>query len=383
MYEALSPIVDQFAQAFGPKIQSFIKDVTDVFTVLSGNFTDTADAAKALSPRAMAIYQAIEQLRPAVQNAASSIASLGQFFLQLSPAIVGVTTVALQFLNTNLGRGLIVFTGAVGALTAAFGLLKATGLVPTIAALYNFIAAMTAAQAKQFAVWIAGLTRGMLGLRNAFRAARISAVLFTGALTALATAGISLVIAGIANAMLDVGDNARQAASDVAQLRKQLDAMAGAGDVAGTRAKLAIAKTKESAALTKLQAATAAQKKGPVFGRKGTSVTQQQLDLRVAAAEKSAQVATQSRIDAQRAARNAERVAGERVTATLPPRQKVDLSGGEETGTGKTGKGAKERVDMSIQELTLRQKIRQQEAGIEQGLKGYNELKTDSIKILN
>lgn len=348
MYEALSPVVNQFAQAFGPKIQSLIEDVTDVFTVLSGNFADTADAAKALSPRAMAIYQAIEKLRPAVQNAASSIASLGQFFLQLSPAIVSVTTVALQFLNTNLGRGLIVFTGAVGALTAAFGLLKATGLIPTIAALYNFIAAMTAAQAKQFALWIAGLTRNMLGLRNAFRVARVSAVLFTGALTALATAGISLVIAGIANAMLDVGDNARQAAGDVAELKKQLDGIAGAGDVAAAQAVLTTKQGVEQAAnlqiaVRRRELEEAKKRRGATAGV-GVALAEQNLRDAEAAYGK----AVDERTAAERTVRNAERVAGERATAALPPRQEVTLGGGKGEGKGKSAKNKLKEYDRDL-----------------------------------
>jgi len=360
MYEALSPIVNQFAQAFGPKIQSLIKDVTDVFTVLSGNFTDAADAAKALSPRAMAIYQAIEQLRPAVQNAASSIASLGQFFLQLSPAIVGVTTAVLQFLNTNLGKGLIIFTGAIGVLTGAFGLLRATGLVPTIAAIYNFIAAMTAAQAKQFALWIAGLTRNMLGLRNAFRAARISAVLFTGALTALATAGISLVIAGIANAMLDVGDNARQAASDVAQLKKQLDGIAGAGDVAAAQAVLTTKQGVEQAAnlqiaVRRRELEEAKKRRGATAGV-GVALAEQNLRD----AEDTYEKAVEERKAAEKTVSNAERVAGERATAALPPRQQVTLGGGEGAGAGKGGKGskaAKEIRDISADRLELSKRL--------------------------
>jgi len=339
MYEALSPIVNQFAQAFGPKIQSIIKDATDVFSVLSGNFSDAEDAAKALSPQGMALYKIIQQLTPAVQNAASSVASLGQLLLQLSPVIVNVVTAALQFLNTNLGRGIIIFAGAVGTLTTAFSVLKATGLVPTIAAIYNFIAVMVAAQAKQFALWIVGLTNGMLGLRNAFRAARISAVLFTGALTAVATAGISLVIAGIANAMLDVGDNAKKAAGDVAQLKHQLDGIAGAGDVLAAQSNLEMKQGVEQAA----ELIVATRQKELEDAEKRKSYADPATLLQVNAAKKNLETANtafgkaiEERVLAEKTVNNAKRVAGERATALLPSRQEVTLGEDEDKKTGKT-----------------------------------------------
>ena len=339
MYEALSPIVNQFAQAFGPKIQSIIKDATDVFSVLSGNFSDAEDAAKALSPQGMALYKIIQQLTPAVQNAASSVASLGQLFLKLSPVIVNVVTAALQFLNTNLGRGIIIFAGAVGTLTTAFSLLKATGLVPTIAAIYNFIAVMVAAQAKQFALWIVGLTKGMLGLRNAFRAARISAVLFTGALTAVATAGISLVIAGIANAMLDVGDNAKKAAGDVAQLKHQLDGIAGAGDVLAAQSNLEMKQGVEQAAelivaTRKKELADAQENKSYADPARLLQVNAAKANL--ATAQTDFRKAIEERVLAEKTVNNAKRVAGERATALLPSRQKVTLDKDKDEETKKT-----------------------------------------------
>lgn len=351
MYEALSPIVNQFAQAFGPKIQSIIKDATDVFSILSGNFSDVEDAAKALSPQGMALYKVIKQLTPAVTNAASSVASLGQLFLQLSPVIVNVVTAALQFLNTDLGRGLIIFAGAVGTLTTAFSVLKATGLAPTIAALYNFIAAMVAAQAKQFALWIVGLTKGMLGLRNAFRAARISAVLFTGALTAIATAGISLIIAGIANAMLDVGDNAKKAAGDVAQLKHQLDGIAGAGDVLAAQSNLEMKQGVEQAA----ELIVAVRQKELAEAQKRKSYADPATLLQVNAAKTNLETANtafgkaiEERVLAEKTVNNAKRVAGERATALLPSRQEVTLGEDEDKKTGKTAASKLKEYDRDL-----------------------------------
>ena len=334
MYEALAPIVDEFAAAFGPEIQRLIKDVTDVFTVLSGNFSDTADAAEALSPRARAIYDAIQQLAPAVREAASSVASLGQFFAQLTPLIVSTVSAALNFLNTGLGRGLVIFGVAIGGVTAAFKLLVSTGIAPTIAAIYKFIAAMAAAQIRSFTGLIFGLTKGMLGLQKAFVVARSAAIIFTGALTGIATLGIGLVIAGIANALLGVGDNARQAASDVAQLKKQLDGIAGAGDVAAAQAVLTTKQGVEQSANLILAARRrelkeAKQRKGSTAGV-GVALAEQNLLKAETAYEK----AVDERVAAENTVRNAERVAGERATAMLPPRTKVELQG-KDKGKGK------------------------------------------------
>jgi hypothetical protein len=59
----------------------------------------------------------------------------------------------------------------------------------------------------------------------------------------------------------------------------------------------------------------------------------------------------------------------------------LDLSGGEGAGAGKGGKGAKERRDMSLDELAIRSRIREQEAGIEQGIEGYNKLKLIQLNL--
>lgn len=338
MYEALSPIVNQFAQAFGPKIQSLIKDVTDVFTLLSGNVSDAADAAEALSPRARAVYDAIQQLAPKVKDAASSVVSLGKSFIQLTPLIVATVSAALQFLNTSLGRGLIVFAGAVGALTAAFGLLRATGLLPTIAALYQFIAAMTAAQAKQFAVWIAGLTKGMLGLRNAFKLARLSATLFTAALTGIATLGISLVIVGIAEAFINAGEKASEAANKVADFRIELDKLAAAGmaDEAGQRymeanTALIVARRERDAALAAVRRAEMAEGPSAPAQLRSAQERAEQAQQKVLQASRDLDAARQTRATAAK-------VALERGQEQERLRQQVTLGEGEGKGKGEKDK---------------------------------------------
>jgi len=179
-------------------------------------------------------------------------------------------------------------------------------------------------------------------------------------LTALATAGISLVIAGIANAMLDVGDNARQAASDVAQLKKQLDGIAGAGDVAAAQAVLTTKQGVEQAAnlqiaVRRRELEEAKKRRGATAGV-GVALAEQNLRDAEAAYGK----AVDERRLAEKTVSNAERVAGERATAALPPRQQVTLGGGEGAGAGKGGKGskaAKEIRDISANRLELSKRL--------------------------
>jgi hypothetical protein len=77
----------------------------------------------------------------------------------------------------------------------------------------------------------------------------------------------------------------------------------------------------------------------------------------------------------------AARVALERGQEQERLRQKVTLGGGEGAGAGKGSKGAKERRDMSLDELAIRSRIREQEAGIEQGIEGYNKLKLIQLNL--
>ena len=231
MYEALRPLVNEFVKAFGPKLQSLIKDATSAFKALSADFTGTGDAAQELTPRAKAIFDAIQQIIPAVQSAATSIAALGEFFLQLTPAIVATVSAMLSLLGTDLGKGLLIAAGAVGTLTAALSILRATGIIPAFLALQKFVAFLIAGQIQKATVFMIGLTKKIIGVQKALVVARVAAIGFTTVLTGIATLGIGLVIAGIATALVGVGDAARKSAQEVAELNQQLDFAAQQGDV--------------------------------------------------------------------------------------------------------------------------------------------------------
>ena len=253
MYEALRPLVNEFVKAFGPKLQSLIKDATSAFKALSADFTGTGDAAQELTPRAKAIFDAIQQIVPAVQSAATSVAALGEFFLQLTPVIIATTTAILNLLGSPIGKQLLIAAGAVATLTTAMTVLRATGIIPTISALAKLSVLFGFAKAKAAKVVIFSLTKGLIGLRNAAIVARVAAIGLGTALLGIGTLGIGLVIAGIATAIAGVGDKAKEAAAEVAQLNQELDFAAQQGDTGTLNVELGRRRTAAQAAVQRFE----------------------------------------------------------------------------------------------------------------------------------
>ena len=323
MYESFGPVVDAAAAAFGPQINSLIKDVAETMKVLTGTFTQAGEGFDTLSPRAQAFYAAIQTLRPSLEQAGAALADLGGKLASLLPLFVQVISSAISLASSPLGRGAIIAATAIGILTAALKLLEVTGLKAALKAVYAFIG-------------------GLLKIPAATGVARVAIIGLKLALTGVFVGAILMGLDFLIGKLLNIGDAANDSAKDILGMRKELDAMAGAGDIESTskayldaNTKLAEARKANQKALSDLRAAKA-RPEGDTQAdiNKGVAVANAQTKVdqtytKVIEAQKEIQVARRSRASAVSVKEQQE----EQTQAAL---QKVDLSAGD--GTGKKTK---------------------------------------------
>lgn len=322
MYESFGPIVDRFAAIFGPQINGLIKDVTATMKVLTGTFTAAGEGFATLSPRAQAFYAAIQSLTPPLQQAGAAIADLGGRFATLLPAMVQAIAAAISFASSPLGRGAIIASVAIGTLTAAIKLLEATGLKAAIKAVYLFIG-------------------GLLKIPAATGVARVAIIGLKLALTGVFAGAILLGLDFLIGKLFNIGDAANDSAKDIKGMRKELDAMAGAGDIESTskafldaNTKLAAARKANQKALQELGRAKLAENLGdnPIAATAAVTAAQvkaEQAYAKVIEAQKEVQAAEKSRASAVALKERQDKETQDALT-------KIDLSGGD--GTGKKPK---------------------------------------------
>jgi tape measure domain-containing protein len=323
MYESFGPIVNAAAAAFGPQINSLIKDVTDTMKVLTGTFTQAGEGFETLSPRAQAFYSAIQTLRPSLEQAGVALADLGGKLASLLPLFVQVISAAISFASSPLGRGAIIAATAIGVLTGALKLLEVTGLKAALKAVYAFIG-------------------GLLKIPAATGAARLGVISLKLALTGVFVGAIFLGLDLLIGKLLNIGDAANDSKDDIRGMRKELDAMAGAGDIESTskayldaNTKLAAARKANQKALSDLRAAKA-RPEGDTQAdiSKGVTVANAQTKAnetyaKVLEAQKDLQAARRSRASAVA-------VQEQQDQSTKQALQKIDLSGEEQANKKKT-----------------------------------------------
>jgi tape measure domain-containing protein len=219
MYQSFAPIVDGVAAAFGPQVNSLIKDVTDTVKVLTTTLVGGGDGFDTLSPRAQAFYAAVQTLEPALRQAGAAIADLGSRLAQLAPLFVEVLATAISFASSPLARAALLAAVAIGTLTAALKVLEVTGLKAALKAVYSFISSLAVGIPQA-----TGIARvALIGLKLAVTGLFIGAVLV----------GLDLLIGKI----LEIGGAAQKSIDDVKQLAADLDRLVGAQDMIGLATK--------------------------------------------------------------------------------------------------------------------------------------------------
>jgi alkylhydroperoxidase family enzyme len=253
----------------------------------------------------------------------AAIADLGSRFATLLPAMVQAIAAAISFASSPLGRAAIIASVAIGTLTAAIKLLEVTGLKAAIKAVYLFIG-------------------GLLKIPAATGVARVAIIGLKLALTGVFAGAILLGLDFLIGKLFNIGDAANDSAKDIKGMRKELDAMAGAGDIEGTskafldaNTKLAAARKANQKALADLREAKA-RPEGDTQAdiNKGVAVANAQTKVdqtysKVIEAQREVQATRQSRASAVALKERQDKETQGALT-------KIDLSGGD--GAGKPPK---------------------------------------------
>jgi tape measure domain-containing protein len=349
MYQAFAPIVDGVAAAFGPQVNSLIKDVTDTVKVLTTTLVGGGDGFDTLSPRAQAFYAAVQTLEPALRQAGAALTDLGSRLAALAPYFVQVLASVISFASSPLARAALIAALAIGTLTAAMKLLEVTGIKAVLKSIYTFIGTLTT------------------GIPVACGIARVAVIGLKLVITGLFAGAVLIGLDFLVGKLLRIGDAAHDSAKDILGMRKELDAMAGAGDIESTskayldaNTKLAAARKANQKALNDLRAAKARPEGNTQADiNKGVAVANAQTKVdqtytKVIEAQKEVQAARRSRASAV----SVQEGQKEQTQAAL---QEVDLSAGDGT---KPPKGGKER-ESQIPQLTLALEKTKELSGIE------------------
>jgi tape measure domain-containing protein len=356
MYQAFAPIVDGVAAAFGPQVNSLIKDVTDTVKVLTTTLVGGSDGFDTLSPRAQAFYAAVQTLEPALRQAGAALTDLGSRLAALAPYFVQVLASVISFASSPLARAALIAALAIGTLTAAMKLLEVTGIKAVLKSIYTFIGTLTT------------------GIPAACAIARVAVIGLKLVITGLFAGAVLIGLDFLVGKLLRIGDAANDSAKDLRGMAKELDRMAGAGDLEGltgeflsAKAGLAIARKANQQALSNLRAAKDLPERDDEgrrinFGKsllvKSAQAAVDKTFGEVIARQAELTQATTARDNAVALKERQDAAAEEEAKKGL---QEVDLSAGDGT---KPPKGEKER-ESQIPQLTLALEKTKELSGIE------------------
>jgi tape measure domain-containing protein len=334
MYEAFEPLVNEVAQKVFPLIASAVSDATIAIKAFTSAVQGNQTAANALSGNARSIYDAM-------QGVAEIGKAIGSIFMQLLPtlelvgkAFLFVIEQIARFINTQFGSFLAGLTVQVLLLTAALSALAKTGIALAIAGLINLSRQITIlkAQKKALIVLSANLKLGLIAL---------------GGIAVLAA------IKALADGLRGPEERLRAMQQRLAEVRKGLDDLARAGNVAELTVRVQAAKAEERAAeVAAERARTTAMLPAAFTSSLGLGAMQA-----IQQAEQSAllklEEARQKRIDTEKSLRNAERVAA----PSLPPPdlQAIPLAPSDLTGGAGAGAGAADDAARELERLRNQQ----------------------------
>jgi tape measure domain-containing protein len=356
MYQAFAPIVDGVAAAFGPQVNSLIKDVTDTVKVLTTTLAGGGDGFDTLSPRAQAFYAAVQTLEPALRQAGAALTDLGSRLAALAPYFVQVLASVISFASSPLARAALIAALAIGTLTAAMKLLEVTGIKAVLKSIYTFIGTLTT------------------GIPVASGIARVAVIGLKLAITGLFIGAVLIGLDFLVGKLLRIGDAANDSAKDLRGMAKELDRMAGAGDLEGltgeflsANTRLAAARKANQQALKDLGAAKARPEgntqadisKGVAVANAQTKVDQTY--TKVIEAQKEVQAARRSRDNAVTLKERQDAAAEEEAKKGL---QKIDLSGGDAAKTKNKQKYVSDMAKLLQQEMQQKINAINQDASI-------------------
>jgi len=250
MYEAMQPIVNRFAAAFGPAINALVKDATDVIKAFNLGISTTGDYFSQMSPRAQAFYSALTNILPTLRGLATSLGSAatnaGYFtstLLTLLQPLLGVGKAALDFASIPFVARMGAYAAVVGVLTQAFVLLRNTGIIQATVAMVRFIATMSVAQIRVYIAGIQTLVMVFASMATSVNVARVAVTALKVSLVSLGVGAVMLALDAVISKLFSIGNAADNAKIRAAALTDELLRAAEAGDTATASARLVEAET--------------------------------------------------------------------------------------------------------------------------------------------
>jgi tape measure domain-containing protein len=264
MYESMGPIVDQFASAFGPQVNSLLADVTSAMKALTATIYPGSDVIATMTPRAASLFITLRELGDSAQAAGKNISSFASSLQIFIAPLVTATKAALDFISIPFVARVGLYAAILASLNGAFLLLARTGIIQATVAMIQFAASFNIAQ---IGVYIAGIRTVIAVLASMVTAANLARLAVMALKVSLVTLGVGAVLIAldaVAQRLLNIDNAAQAGKQSVREFAQELDRIAASGDIEGAtrqyldaNTKLAQARAANQKALSDLREAQA------------------------------------------------------------------------------------------------------------------------------
>jgi tape measure domain-containing protein len=231
MYESMGPIVDQFASAFGPQVNSLLADVTSAMKALTATIYPGSDVIATMTPRAVSLFVTLRELGDSAQAAGRNISSFASSLQIFVAPLIAATRAALDFISLPFVARVGLYAAILASLNGAFQLLARTGIIQATIAMVQFAASFNIAQ---IGVYIAGLRTVIAVLASMITTANLARLAVMALKVSLVTLGVGAVLTAldaVAQRLLNIDNAAKSGKQSVKEFAQELDRIAASGDI--------------------------------------------------------------------------------------------------------------------------------------------------------
>jgi tape measure domain-containing protein len=231
MYESMGPIVDQFASAFGPQVNSLLADVTSAMKALTATIYPGSDVIATMTPRAASLFVTLRELGESAQAAGKNISSFASSLQIFVAPLIAATRAALDFISLPFVARVGLYAAILASLNGAFQLLARTGIIQATIAMVQFAASFNIAQ---IGVYIAGIRTVIAVLASMITTANLARLAIMALKVSLVTLGVGVVLTAldaVAQRLLNIDNAAKSGKQSVKEFAQELDRIAASGDI--------------------------------------------------------------------------------------------------------------------------------------------------------
>jgi len=233
MYESFEPLVSVVASTLFPQIETVVVDAAEAVKAFTAGMNGAANPTAELSSNGLAMYNALGQVAEIAKSLEGIITGeLGTALIRLGGLLLTVTEYIARLFNTGLGQWLTRIAIEVGLLTAAWGLLSASGIIPATVAMLRFVATLNIAQLRVYIAGIMSMVSAFLSLINTTNLAKVAVLGFKTVVLGAVGAGVLFAIDALVQRFMNVGSAIRDVAAEARRAKVDLDSLAAAGQLA-------------------------------------------------------------------------------------------------------------------------------------------------------